>query len=57
MRSRDEVRQIVGPLEIIMQCEGAQPDVTWVGLWGCEDPSAADSEGSRWLYCAVAQKR
>ena len=57
VRSRDEVRQIVGPLEIVVPYEGAEPDVTWVGLWGCEDPSAADSEGSRWLYCAVAHKR
>ncbi len=57
LRSRDQVRQIVGSLKIVAPYEGAEPDVTWVGLWGCEDPSAADSEGSRWLYCAVAEKR
>jgi hypothetical protein len=56
-RSREQVRQIVGPLEIISPYDGALPEVTWVGLWGCEDPAAADSEGSRWLYCAVAAKR
>jgi len=27
-----------------------------VGLWDCEDPALADSEGSRWLYCGVAKK-
>lgn len=57
LRSRDQVRQLFGSLEIVPPYEGASPDVTWVGLWGCEDPEAADSEGSRWLYCAVARKR
>lgn len=56
LRSRDEARRIVGALEIVPPYEGAPADVTWVGLWNCEDPEAADSEGSRWLYCAVARK-
>src|SRR5207245_1512694 len=34
VRSRDEVRQLVGPLKIVVPYEGAEPDVTWVGLWG-----------------------
>jgi hypothetical protein len=57
VRSRDQVRQLFGALEIIPPYVGAAPAVTWVGLWGCEDPAAADSEGSRWLYSAVAAKR
>jgi len=57
LRSRDQVREIFGSLQIVPPYEGATPDVAWVGLWGCEDPAAADSEGSRWLYCAVAAKR
>ncbi|HUZ56499.1 MAG TPA: SAM-dependent methyltransferase [Streptosporangiaceae bacterium] len=56
LRSRDDLRRIVGPLEVVEPYQGAPPDVTWVGLWNCEDPDAADSEGSRWLYCAVARK-
>jgi trans-aconitate methyltransferase len=56
VRSRDQVRQIIGPLEVVSPYEGAPPEITWVGLWGCEDPASADSEGSRWLYCAVARK-
>lgn len=55
-RTRDQVRQIVGPLELVPPYQGAAPEVTWVGLWGCEDPESADSDGSRWLYCAVARK-
>lgn len=43
-------------LELVAPYEGAEPDVAWVGLWGCEDPVLADSEGSRWLYCGVARK-
>lgn len=57
VRTRDQVRQIIGPLELVPPYQGAPADVTWVGMWGCEDPAAADSDGSRWLYCAVARKR
>lgn len=56
LRSKDEVRRLVSGMEIVPPYEGAEPDVTWVGLWNCEDPQEADSEGSRWLYCVVARK-
>ncbi len=56
LRTRDQVRQMVGALNLVSPYEGAPPEITWVGLWGCEDPESADSEGSRWLYCAVAGK-
>ncbi|HEY3648535.1 MAG TPA: SAM-dependent methyltransferase [Streptosporangiaceae bacterium] len=36
--------------------EGAEPGVTFTGLWGAEDIPMADSDGSRWLYCGVARK-
>jgi len=57
LRTRDQVRQIVGPVDLVSPYPGASPEITWVGLWGCEDPESADSDGSRWLYCAVAGKR
>jgi hypothetical protein len=56
LRSRHELERIIGGLEVVPPYEGAAPEVTWVGLWNCEDPAEADSEGSRWLYCAVARK-
>lgn len=55
-RSKDEFRRIIGDLEILPPYEGAGPEITWVGLWQCYDPALADSDGSRWLYCAVARK-
>jgi O-methyltransferase involved in polyketide biosynthesis len=55
-RSKDEFRRIIGDLEIIPPYQGAGPEITWVGLWQCYDQAAADSDGSRWLYCAVARK-
>lgn len=56
LRSRAEIRAIMGDVEIVPPYEGAEPEVTWAGLWGCEDPKAADSDGSRWIYCAVGRK-
>lgn len=56
MRSKDEVSRFFDGLELVAPYEGAAPDVTWVGLWNCDDPVLADSEGSRWLYCGVARK-
>jgi O-methyltransferase involved in polyketide biosynthesis len=55
-RGKDEFRRMIGDLEIIPPFQGAGPEVTWVGLWQCYDPALADSDGSRWLYCAVARK-
>jgi hypothetical protein len=56
LRSKTEVRELFEGLEIVAPYTGADPDLTWVGLWDCEDPALADSEGSRWLYCGVAKK-
>ena len=47
------VRQFV---DIGQPYEGAEPGVTFTGLWGAEDTTMADSDGSRWLYCGVARK-
>lgn len=55
-RSKDEFRRMIGDLEIVPPYQGAGPEVTWAGLWQCYDPALADSDGSRWLYCAVARK-
>ena len=43
-------------LQIVPPYEGADPELTYVGLWGAEDPEAADDDGSRLAYAAVARK-
>jgi hypothetical protein len=55
-RTRTEVTRFFGGLEIVPPYPGAQPAVTFLGLWGAEDPAAADSEGSRLGYAAVGRK-
>jgi hypothetical protein len=55
-RSEAKVARFFDGLEVISPYEGAGPGVTFAGYWGCEDVELADSEGSRWLYCAVAKK-
>lgn len=54
-RSRDEVAAFFGGLELVPPYEGAAPGLTYGGLWGAEDIQLADSDGSRWLYCAVGK--
>ena len=43
-------------LEIVPPYEGAAPELTYIGLWGAEDPQAADDDGSRWFYVGVGRK-
>ncbi len=55
-RSRAEIERFFTGLEILPPYEGAAPGLTYAGIWGAEDPVAADSEGSRWFYAAVGRK-
>jgi hypothetical protein len=55
-RPKAAVERFFEGLEIVPPYPGAEPAVTHVGLWGAEDAGLADSEGSRWSYCAVARR-
>jgi hypothetical protein len=55
-RSRAQVARFFDGLEFVPPYAGAVPALTYSGLWGAEDVQLADSDGSRWLYCAVAKK-
>lgn len=55
-RSRGEVERFFAGLEFEVPYPGAGPGLTYVGLWGCEDPEAADDDASRWFYAGVARK-
>jgi hypothetical protein len=54
-RSKAEIAKFFDGLEVQPPYTGAQPTLTYSGLWGAEDVQLADSDGSRWLYCAVAR--
>jgi S-adenosyl methyltransferase len=56
LRNKDEVRPFFSGLELVPPYPGADPDVTFVGLWACDDPELADSDDSRWLYCGVGRR-
>jgi len=54
-RSKGQVERFFDGLQVIPPYTGATPAITYSGLWGAEDVQLADSDGSRWLYCAVAR--
>ena len=54
LRTRAEVTRFFEGLEFVPAYEDAEPAVTYVGVWGADDPETADTEGSRVLYSGVA---
>jgi hypothetical protein len=55
-RPRAEVERFFTGLELVPPYKGAKPALTYPGLWGAEDVAAADTDGSRALYCGVARR-
>jgi hypothetical protein len=55
-RSRTEIERFFDGLEFVTPYEGGDPGLAYIGLWGAEDPAAADSEGARLGYAGVARK-
>ncbi len=55
-RSREQVERFFTGLELEPPYPGAPAAVSYVGVWGAEDPVAADTDDSRWLYCGVARR-
>jgi hypothetical protein len=56
LRSKAEVERFFDGLDLVPPYTGAGPGVTYAGLWGAEDVEAADTEGSRGIYCGVARR-
>jgi S-adenosyl methyltransferase len=54
-RTREQVERFFTGLELEPPYPGAPAGVSYVGVWGAEDPVAADTDDSRWLYCGVAR--
>jgi hypothetical protein len=55
-RTRAEIERFFDGLELVPPFAGASPAICHVGVWGSEDPDAADSDGSRVFWCGVARK-
>jgi hypothetical protein len=55
-RTRAQVERFFDGFEIVPPFAGAPAAVNFVGLWGAEDPEAADDDGSRWFYSAVGRR-
>jgi S-adenosyl methyltransferase len=56
-RTKAEIERFFGGLEIVPPLDGASPALCHVGVWGSEDPDAADSDGSRVFWCGVGRRR
>jgi S-adenosyl methyltransferase len=56
LRTRSEVERFFQGLDLVPPYAGAQPGLSYAGLWGAEDVEAADTEGSRAVYCGVARR-
>jgi hypothetical protein len=50
------VERFFDGLDLVPPYAGADRAITYAGLWGAEDLEAADTEGSRAIYCGVARR-
>ena len=57
VRPRDEVQRFFDGLDMVPPYPGAEHGLCYVGEWGAEVPTLADSDGSRMIYCGVARRR
>lgn len=55
-RPRADVERFFEGLEFVPPYKGAEAGLSYVGVWGAEDPAEADDDTSRWLYAGVAVK-
>ena len=55
-RTRAEVERFFVGLTVVPPYPGADPELTSAGLWDCEDPDVAESDGARAFYVAVGYK-
>jgi S-adenosyl methyltransferase len=54
-RSRTGVTRFFTGLDLVPPYPGAAAGLCYTGVWGAEDPEAADTDGSRWLWCGVGR--
>jgi S-adenosyl methyltransferase len=57
-RSRADIERFFSGLDLMAPYRPrAKGQLVYAGDWGAVDPALADSDGSRWLYCAVGRRR
>jgi hypothetical protein len=57
-RSEADIERFFTGLELVSPYRpGTKGALVYAGDWGTVDPALADSDGSRWLYCAVGRRR
>jgi S-adenosyl methyltransferase len=56
-RSQKQIAGFFAGLELVSPSP-AEPEgaLSYAGVWGAEDETVADSDGSRWLYCGVGRR-
>jgi len=55
-RTAEQVARFFEGMELVPPAEGGEPGLAYVGTWRAEDVAAADTDGSRGLYCGVARR-
>jgi hypothetical protein len=55
-RTAEQVTRFFDGLELVPAQPDGEPAISYVGVWGAEDPEAADSDGQRAAYCGVARR-
>jgi len=55
-RTKAEIERFFYGLELVSPYQDADPAITYVSLWGAEDPDLADDDSSRGVYCGVARR-
>lgn len=55
-RTRAEVERFFAGLEFVAPYDGADPALTFAGLWGAEDPETAHDEASATIYGGIGRK-
>lgn len=55
-RNREQVDWFFTGMDLVPPYEGADAKLTFMGIWGCEDPVVADDDIGRWAYAGVARK-
>ncbi|MQA04024.1 MAG: hypothetical protein GEV07_15285 [Streptosporangiales bacterium] len=55
-RSREQIEALFDGLELVPPYAGSEGKLTYIGVWGADDPVEADDDDGRFGYVGVARK-